>query len=205
MMGFIFQSVPVQAAYNISEEQRNITDYEDEMQIIFGSDFELTKVNSSTYKATYYPKNSNTAKTVNLSPKMTFSSFTSKFGFTSKLCMTDEFTVTKATKIRDTVINAFVSGFLTRGVSWVIGATVGVGTTLLDQSLPVGQYKKAVIRTEIKYPEMQGSSTYKYESFICEYRVLKYNELDGEWQSYIGVRGGADPLYEYDHWESYLN
>lgn len=204
--GFIFQkAVPVQAAYNISEEQRNITDYEDEMEIIFGNDFELTEINNSTYKATYYPKNTSTTKTVYLyQPKMSFSYFTSKFGFTSKLCMTDEFTVTKATKIRDTVISSFVIGFLTSGVSWVAGAAVGAGTTLLDQSLPAGKYKKAVIRTEIKYPEMKGSSTYVYESFQCEYRVLKYNELDGEWQSYIGVRGGADPMYESPHLSSYL-
>lgn len=203
--GFIFQkALPVQAAYNISEEQRNIMDYEDELQFIFGSDCEIRQVYSTIYQATYYPKNSNTPQTITLSPVMTFSSFMSNFGFTSKLCMGDQFTVTTATKIRNTVINGFVMGFLTKGVPWVIGTTLGVGTSLLDQSLPAGKYKKAVIRTEIKYPEMKGSSTYLYESFICEYRVLKYNEYDKEWQSYLGVGGGADPLYESARLESFL-
>ena len=201
--GFIFQkALPVQAAYNISEEKRNVMDYEDELSFIFGG--EIRQVNSTTYQATYYPKNTNTTQTVTLSDMMTFSSFMSKFGFTSKLCMTDEFTVTQASKIRNTAISSFVMGFLTSGVSWQVGAVIGVGTSFLDQSLPVGKYKKAVIRTELKYPEMKGSSTYLYVSFICEYRVLKYNEYDKEWQSYIGVGGGADPLYESPRLKSYL-
>lgn len=212
-LGFTFpQSVSVQAA-KIVEGKRSITDYVDEMKIIF-YDFKLTKIKTKTktseglnyyYKATYSPKNSNKTKTVKLyKPKMSFSSFTKKFGFTSKLCITKGFTITTETKIANTIIAAFVMGFLTSGTSWVVGSAVGVGASFLDQSLPPGKYKKAVIRTEIKYPEYKGSSTYKYQSFICEYRVLQYNNYDENWSTYSAVRIGDEPMYEYVHWKSYL-